>query len=102
MTSLTQQGCVEFRFFRPEASSVRVLGDFNGWNGTGVKLEPAGDGWWSAAVCFNPGKYRFRYLADGVWYTDFAANGIEMSKYGYNSILLVPRDEVGTASAETA
>lgn len=92
MTNVTNNGSVEFRFFRPAAKSVRVMGNFNRWAGPGLALQPTGDGWWTAAACFNPGEYRFRYLVDGVWYTDFAANGVELTKYGYNSVLVVPRD----------
>jgi 1,4-alpha-glucan branching enzyme len=92
MTNYTNSGSIEFKFFRPQAKSVRVMGDFNGWAQPGLPLEHLGDGWWSAAACFNPGNYRFRYLADGVWYTDFASNGVELTKYGYNSLLVVPRD----------
>ena len=90
MTSYNETGAVEFKFFRPQARSVRVMGDFNGWSGAGLALEYRGDGWWGALACFNPGSYRFRYLADGVWYTDFAAHGVELTKYGYNSVLYVP------------
>src|SRR4051794_25904150 len=92
MTSYNNNGCIEFAFYRPDVKSVRVMGDFNDWAGTGLMLEPQGKGWWGAAVCFDPGKYRFRYLADGVWYTDFASNGVELTKYGYNSVLLVPAE----------
>lgn len=99
MTSYTNQGYVEFKFFRPHVRSVRVMGDFNGWTGAGLMLENQGDGWWAASVCFDPGNYRFRYLADGVWYTDFASNGIEISKYGYNSLLVVPREGSRTNQA---
>ena len=98
MTSYTNSGSIEFKFFRPQARSVRVMGDFNGWAQPGLALEPLGDGWWSASVCFNPGDYRFRYLADGIWYTDFASNGIELTKYGYNSLLVVPSTPAASAA----
>ncbi len=42
MTSYTNNGYVEFKFFRPQARSVRVMGDFNGWAGAGLALENVG------------------------------------------------------------
>lgn len=97
MTNVKANGCVEFRFFRPGIQEAWVVGDFNGWCTSPLKalpLRPAGDGWWEAVVSFAPGDYRFRYVADGTWYTDYAANGIEpagdLGLVGANSILVVP------------
>lgn len=89
MTSITRDGRIEFRFYRPNASEVRIAGDFDGWSG-GLRMRPQGQGWWQAELKLEPGEYRFRYVADGRWFTDFAANGIEQCKFGINSILLVP------------
>jgi hypothetical protein len=36
------------------------------------------------------GEHRFRYWVDGHWFTDFAAYGVELTKFGWNSVLLVP------------
>ena len=99
MTSVKTGGWVEFRFFRPEAFSVTVAGDFNGWCTSplnALAMNSAGNGWWVAEARFEPGEYRFKYVADGVWYTDYASNGIEAFRQGANSILLVPE-----ASADT-
>jgi hypothetical protein len=56
-------------------------------------MKPSGNGWWSAIVNLPAGEYRFRYVADDVWYTDFASHGIENCKLGWNSVLLVPTKE---------
>jgi hypothetical protein len=52
-------------------------------------MQNLGEGWWGIALELPPGEYRFRYLADGQWHTDYAANGVERSKWGWNSILIV-------------
>jgi 1,4-alpha-glucan branching enzyme len=93
MTSVSGGGRVEFRFFRPAASSVSVAGNFNDWEEDKMSMEPAGDGWWVAATKLNAGEYRFRYVADGKWYTDFAAYGVEPGKYGWDSVLVVPKEQ---------
>ncbi|MDB5174753.1 MAG: glycoside hydrolase family 13 [Phycisphaerales bacterium] len=95
MTSITQDGQVEFRFFRRDVRSVLVIGDFNGWGKSGLAMSPVGDGWWTAQVRFDAGEYRFRYVADGAWFSDYAAHGLEMTKTGFNSILNVPERFAG-------
>jgi 1,4-alpha-glucan branching enzyme len=69
---------------------VKVLGTFNDWEGDELILEPEGDGWWSAIAGIQAGEHRFRYWVDGHWFTDFAAYGVELTKFGWNSVLLVP------------
>lgn len=90
MTSITRDGSIEFRFFRAKARQVNVVGDFNQWSRTSTAMRPLGDGWWAATLRFESGDYRFRYFADGEWYTDYASNGIEKDKWGTNSVLVVP------------
>src|SRR4051812_41449069 len=115
MTSIAKDGCVDFWFFRRDVQDVRIVGDFatasavpggasSGANpgastgtsagsavGDGLAMTAGPDGWWRATVALAAGEYRFRYVADGVWYADYASNGIETSKLGLNSILVVPR-----------
>lgn len=81
---------VEFRFFRPGAREVLLAGDFWGdWSQRlAMRREPYG--WWTLALHLNPGEYRFRYVADGQWYTDFASHGVEFDEHAWNSVLVVP------------
>jgi 1,4-alpha-glucan branching enzyme len=91
MTSITKDGRVEFRFYRPGAADVQIVGTFNNWNPKTLSMRPQGaSGWWTATTTIEPGEHFFRYIADGHWYTDFAANGVEQNKHGWNSILIVP------------
>jgi 1,4-alpha-glucan branching enzyme len=91
MTTVQGEGVVQFRFYRPEASNVRVAGDFNGWQGEALPMQRDQEGWWVAEVRLPPGEYRFRYVADGRWFTDYAAYGVEASPLGYNAVVVVPR-----------
>ena len=90
MTSVTKDGVVEFCFFRRDVSDVRVVGDFGTPCPGEFTMAGGPDGWWRAKVALDTGEYRFRYVADGAWFTDYASNGIELSKVGFNSILVVP------------
>ena len=98
MTSIGKDGSVEFWFFRRDVNGVRIVGDFDASDrGAGravvagdVAMTAGPDGWWRAKVALAAGEYRFRYVADGVWYADYASNGIEVSKLGLNTVLVVP------------
>jgi 1,4-alpha-glucan branching enzyme len=87
---MNHDGSVTFRFFRPEAADVKLAGDFTGWSNQAVPMSSAGDGWWTLQQTLGKGEYRFRYLADGKWFTDYASYGIEATKAGWNSVLVVP------------
>jgi 1,4-alpha-glucan branching enzyme len=89
MTRLVNGG-VEFRFYRPGANGVSVAGSFNKWDAAAHPMRKLAGGWWSAMLHLPAGEYQFRYLADGRWYTDYAAFGIERSRDQWNSVLFVP------------
>jgi 1,4-alpha-glucan branching enzyme len=93
MTSVRTNGVVEFRFFRADAANVAVAGDFTQWQQRPIAMRPEGNGWWVARVPLEAGEYRFRYVADGQWFTDFAAHGVELKKQTWNSVLLVPESQ---------
>jgi 1,4-alpha-glucan branching enzyme len=101
MTSIGKDGSVEFWFFRRDVNDVRIVGDFETpvSSAGGVAMTAGPDGWWRATVALAAGEYRFRYVADGVWYTDYASNGVESSKLGLSSILVVP-DSPGHAAQQ--
>jgi hypothetical protein len=69
---------------------VKLAGDFCQWAVNAITMQSVGEGWWLALVNLARGEYRFRYIADGKWFTDFASNGIEVSKQGWNSVLNIP------------
>jgi len=94
MTSVDKDGTVEFWFYRRDVREVRVLGDFAGWRAGSLEMAGEGDGWWRLTATLAAGEYRFRYVADGQWYPDYASNGIEMGDLGVNSVLVVPEPAV--------
>jgi len=91
MVTIREDGQAEFRFFRPGVSRVFLAGDFNDWRTDQLRMSPCGGGYWSLRLTLAPGDYRFRYVADGLWYTDFAASGVEPGQFGLDSCLLVPQ-----------
>ena len=87
MTSIRANGLVEFRFYRPQVSSASVKGDFNKDD---LLMQRDEAGWWTATAKLPAGEYRFRYLADGQWFTDYASHGVEYEKQTWRSVLVVP------------
>lgn len=70
------------------------MGDFNAPRPVDpIAMRHEGNGWWSAVATIAAGDYRFRYLADGQAFVDYAATGVEQTKMGWNSILTVPKLE---------
>ncbi len=99
MINIREDGRVEFKFYRPGASDVRLAGDFDKWTGQNA-MRNAGKGWWILDAELPPGEYRFRYHADGQWFADYAAFGVEMSQTGWNSVLIVPEMELAAEQVE--
>lgn len=95
-------GWVEFEFFRPGVSSVFVAGDFNNWHVGELQMVPAGGGHWRARVQLPPGEYRFRYCADGEWFPDYAASGLQPGHFGMDSVVSVPRRVISVPTPTTA
>jgi 1,4-alpha-glucan branching enzyme len=94
-------GVVEFNFFRPDAKAVYLAGDFNHWRADQVRMTRKSDGYWHAKMHLPSGVYKFRYCADGVWYTDYAAFGVEPGQFGLDSVVSVraPKLRVKTHAA---
>ena len=80
-----KQNIVKVTFELPASvasQSVRLVGEFNGWEGT--RLERQKDGTWKATVALDPNReYEFRYLVDDErWLNDPAADGYRVNPFG--------------------
>jgi 1,4-alpha-glucan branching enzyme len=93
MTTILDDGRIEFRFFRPQAHQVCLAGCFTHWQAGAIPMTSDGKGWWTLTLDLTAGDYKFRYLADGGWFTDYAAFGLEYRKNIWNSLLFVPETE---------
>lgn len=83
---------VEFSFYRPQARQVFLVGDFNGWRHGELLMTHTGEGYWNASMNLPTGVFKFRYCADGQWFTDYAAFGIEPGPFGWDSVIhIAPR-----------
>jgi 1,4-alpha-glucan branching enzyme len=80
---------VNFLFYRPQAYSAHVVGDFNSWHCSDLPMTRDSRGYWQAKLRLPAGEYRFRYVADGQWFTDYAAFGVRAGPWGMDSVLWV-------------
>ena len=92
----------EFKFFRPGAGQVHLVGDFNEWRGEDLLMVREADGYWSAKLRLPPGEFRFRYCADGEWFTDYAAFGVEPGRFGLDSVVRVEARPIRMAGTSTS
>lgn len=96
-----------FRFLRPSAGRVFLAGDFNGWKPGDLAMIREADGFWTATLRLAPGEYRFRYWADGQWFVDYAAFGVEHGPFGLDGMVRVaeaagePEDRLPSVVCQT-
>jgi 1,4-alpha-glucan branching enzyme len=61
---------IEFRLYKPGASLVSLVGDFNHWNPEDDLLAKGRDGIWRVRKKLFPGVYRYKFIIDGEWLPD--------------------------------
>jgi 1,4-alpha-glucan branching enzyme len=60
----------QFTFQAPTNRQVSLAGDFNDWDTRAAPMEKGPDGCWRLSVPLWPGRYEYRFYADGVWQDD--------------------------------
>jgi chromosome partitioning protein len=87
----------------PNAFEVQIAGDFNDWTPERTIMEPKGRVW-RALLQLAPGRYRYRYVIDGVWMPDPLNPLFEPSQFaGEDSVVVVGEPEpVAPAAARGA
>jgi len=50
---------------QPDAKSVGVAGDFNGWDPRRTPLEPMSGGAWTVTLSLPPGRYEYMFVVNG-------------------------------------
>ena len=53
----------EFRYKAPDAKSVELMGEWNGWKS--VPMTKGDNGVWTAKVSLSPGTYAYKFLVNG-------------------------------------
>jgi 1,4-alpha-glucan branching enzyme len=80
---------VQFDLEAPNAQSVSVAGDFDGWAGRYSLEDPDGDGTWTGRVPLEPGVHAYMFLVDGTeWMTDPDAQRYAEDGFGNRNAIL--------------
>ncbi|MDH4085225.1 MAG: isoamylase early set domain-containing protein [Nitrospira sp.] len=80
---------VRLILLQPEAHSVSVAGDFNGWNPARTPLERSDGGMWTATISLNPGRYQYMFVIDGKeWIADPLAAEETTDGFGAHNAVL--------------
>jgi len=81
---------VRFALHAPEAKSVTLAGDFNGWNTRDISLtDPDRDGVWTVTVPVRPGVHQYMFVIDGDrWATDPWAGAYVEDGFGNRNAVL--------------
>ena len=85
---------VQLVFRAPTASSVRVVGDFNGWDKERAPMtRDAASGLWSVTLSLRPGRHVYAFVVDDtLWTRDPRATAAPDADFGRpGSVLLVGR-----------
>ena len=67
---------IHFYCDAPEANSVHVMGDFNGWNPNADPMTRRVDGWWFIELELTHGYHQYLFLVDGKRVLDPRATGV--------------------------
>lgn len=67
---------INFICHAPQAASVSLVGDFNGWNPVAHPMRQMPDRSWMLTVELKHGHHRYAFLVDGVLTLDPHAQGI--------------------------
>jgi serine protease AprX len=90
------RNAVNFVYYHPQAHTVALIGEFNGWLPGEAAFRRERPGVWRAAWRgLAPGRYRYKFLVDGIHAVDDPENPLkEPDGYGgLNSVLVIPRRE---------
>jgi 1,4-alpha-glucan branching enzyme len=81
---------IEFRLFAPEAQEVCLAGDFSDWQPEDCRMRRFKDGTWKKMLKLKPGRYEYRFVVDGQWWTDPENPQRQYNPFGQeNSVLTV-------------
>jgi anti-sigma factor RsiW len=73
----------------PQARSVAVAGDFNGWRPEATPLRRGEGGLWTVGVPLAPGRrYEYQFVVDGEWVADPAAGARAEDGFGGENAVL--------------
>ena len=80
---------VVFNLTAPDAQTVILAADFNGWGQQPIQLKKQKNGNWKTTVNLEPGEYQYRFIVNGLWFDDPACSARSYNPYGTENCIRV-------------
>jgi 1,4-alpha-glucan branching enzyme len=81
---------IVFQVSAASATTVILTGDFNAWSKEGLKMKKEKTGIWKNEVELAPGRYEYKFIVDGKWWTDPSNKRTAINSFGdVNSVIEV-------------
>jgi 1,4-alpha-glucan branching enzyme len=81
---------ISFALHKPDAKRVSLCGEFNGWSPSANPMKRQGGGLWETTLALTPGRYQYKFIVDGEWIPDPAAQRNVPNEHGsLNSVIEV-------------
>lgn len=93
---------VIFTYLAPDAKTVFVAGDFNGWNAADISLLKKEDGTWIVSVPLDAGTYEYKFIVDDVWAEDPDNPEKKVDPFGGSNSLVIVREDGSVPMSATA
>lgn len=97
MVTQKEHGRTEFRFHKPDAHQVFLVGDFNELQECRLPMDRNSHGEWVCRLELPQGVYRFRYLADGEWHTETDIAGVGWAPFDCNCLTIMQQSDLPAA-----
>ena len=84
---------IEFVYQAPQAKEVYLTGSFNNWDPRALRMKKNKLGQWKTTVSLVPGRYEYKYFADGSWVMDPQCQEVVVNDMGSTNcaISVAPR-----------
>jgi anti-sigma factor RsiW len=91
LRGMAAERSVEVVYAAPQAATVALVGDFNGWNPQRTQMvRVSREGLWRARIRLSPGVYQYSFVVDGTsWVPDPQAKSTLADGFGGNNSVIV-------------
>ena len=73
---------IAFSLSAPDARSVKLAGNFTGWESAAKEMKRQRNGSWKATVAVPPGQHEYRFIVDGQWADDPKCDARKPNPFG--------------------
>lgn len=84
---------VVFSVYAPDANSVCLMGDFNGWDEKKHPMRKNENGIWEKTTMLFPGTYEYKFIVDGKWQTDPESDQACLNCFGTHNNIMIVREK---------